>query len=88
MSATQRSYREITDRLVEILEQGTVPWHKPWNSGEPCQNLTTRRPYRGINPFVLNCRDTPARVFPEIDRFFLDNRETLQYGSQYDESAY
>ena len=56
MSATQRSYREITDRLVEILEQGTVPWHKPWNSGEPCQNLTTRRPYRGINPFVLNCQ--------------------------------
>lgn len=56
MSATNRSYREITDTLIELLEQGTVPWRKPWNAGEPCQNLTSRRPYRGINPFVLNCQ--------------------------------
>ncbi len=55
MSATAKSYREVTDRIVSLLEQGTVPWHKPWSvpGGEP-QNLTSRKPYRGINPFLLN----------------------------------
>lgn len=55
MSATERSYREITDKIVSLLEDGTVPWHKPWSvpGGEP-QNLISRKPYRGINPFLLN----------------------------------
>ena len=56
MSATQQSYQSITDRLVELLEEGTIPWRKPWNSGEPCQNLLSKKPYRGINPFILNCQ--------------------------------
>ncbi len=55
MSATQKSYQEVTDRIVALLEQGTVPWHKPWSvpGGEP-QNLSSRKPYRGVNPFLLN----------------------------------
>jgi hypothetical protein len=24
------SYERITERIVSLLEQGTVPWHKPW----------------------------------------------------------
>ena len=23
-------YTVITDRIITALEQGTVPWHKPW----------------------------------------------------------
>ena len=55
MSVTQKSYQEVTDRIVALLEQGTVPWHKPWSvpGGEP-QNLVSRKPYRGVNPFLLN----------------------------------
>ena len=55
MSVTQTSYQEITDKIVGLLESGVVPWHKPWSvpGGEP-QNLISRRPYRGINPFLLN----------------------------------
>lgn len=48
-------YQEITDSIVRALEKGTVPWHKPWRTtgfGGPA-NLTTRRPYRGINIFLL-----------------------------------
>ena len=26
-------YQIITDRLIAILEAGTVPWRKPWNYG-------------------------------------------------------
>jgi antirestriction protein ArdC len=47
-------YDSITERIVTLLEQGTVPWHKPWNAntGWP-RNFVTKRPYRGINVFLL-----------------------------------
>jgi len=50
-------YEVITARIVEKLEAGTVPWHKPWNveTGAP-RNLTSGRPYRGINIFLLGCQ--------------------------------
>jgi antirestriction protein ArdC len=49
-----QSYERITERIVSLLEQGTVPWHKPWHvqTGLP-RNLITQKPYRGINPFLL-----------------------------------
>ena len=49
-----KSYERITERIVGMLEQGTVPWHKPWQvkTGLP-RNLVTKKPYRGINPFLL-----------------------------------
>ncbi len=49
-----KSYERITDRITDLLSQGTVPWHKPWRvtTGLP-RNLVTQKPYRGINPFVL-----------------------------------
>ncbi|MDR3413272.1 MAG: zincin-like metallopeptidase domain-containing protein [Formivibrio sp.] len=49
-----KSYDRITERIVSLLEQGTVPWHKPWQvtTGLP-RNLVTKRPYRGINTFLL-----------------------------------
>jgi len=47
-------YQIMTDRILTLLEQGTVPWHKPWDSatGLP-RNLFSQRPYRGINVWVL-----------------------------------
>ncbi|TAK97416.1 MAG: DUF1738 domain-containing protein [Verrucomicrobia bacterium] len=49
-----QSYERITKRIVALLEQGTVPWHKPWTvkTGLP-RNLVTQKPYRGINVFLL-----------------------------------
>jgi antirestriction protein ArdC len=47
-------YASITRRIVTLLEQGTVPWHKPWKvtTGLP-RNFVTKKPYRGINVFLL-----------------------------------
>jgi antirestriction protein ArdC len=25
------AYQLITDRIVTLLNTGTIPWHKPWN---------------------------------------------------------
>ena len=49
-----KSYDRITERIVNLLSQGTVPWHKPWQvkTGLP-RNLITQKPYRGINVFLL-----------------------------------
>lgn len=44
-------YQSITDRFVEQLKRGTVPWQKPWTTG--VQNIVSRKFYRGINAFTL-----------------------------------
>jgi len=48
-------YEMVTDRILELLERGEVPWHKPWSGGGPAMNLVSRKPYRGINCFLLAC---------------------------------
>jgi antirestriction protein ArdC len=49
------AYDRITERIVALLKQGTVPWQKPWTAkaGWP-RNLVSRKPYRGINVFLLH----------------------------------
>jgi len=49
-----QAYERITDRIIALLEQGTVPWHKPWSAktGWP-QNYVSHKTYRGINVFLL-----------------------------------
>ena len=46
-------YQVITDRIIEKLEQGTVPWHKPWRSIGAPRNLASKKPYRGVNVWLL-----------------------------------
>lgn len=47
-------YQIVTDRIVEMLEKGTVPWRKPWSTaGSLPKNLVSQKAYSGINPFLL-----------------------------------
>lgn len=46
-------YSVITERIIEKLEAGTVPWHKPWRSIGAPRNLVSRKLYRGINVWLL-----------------------------------
>jgi len=43
-------HEAITERFIEQLKGGTVPWRKPWFS---VQNIVSRQPYRGINALLL-----------------------------------
>jgi antirestriction protein ArdC len=45
-------YEIITEQILEELQKGEVPWRKPWHSLPPA-NLITKKPYRGINVFLL-----------------------------------
>jgi antirestriction protein ArdC len=49
-------YGYITDKIMEELEAGCVPWHKPWKSPDGVRvpmNYASKKPYRGVNTFLL-----------------------------------
>lgn len=50
-------YQIVTDRVIELLEAGTVPWNKPWVGGaaQVPKNLASGKPYKGINLWLLGC---------------------------------
>ncbi|NVN91927.1 MAG: DUF1738 domain-containing protein [Desulfuromonadales bacterium] len=50
-------YEMINNRIMELLEQGTVPWRKPWSaqSNFP-RNIVSKKEYRGVNVFLLACQ--------------------------------
>jgi len=45
-------YDIVTERILAELEKGQVPWRKPWRTLPPA-NLISKKPYRGINMFLL-----------------------------------
>ncbi|MDM8356624.1 zincin-like metallopeptidase domain-containing protein [Pandoraea communis] len=54
--------RDLTDEIVDLIEQGAAPWQKPW-SGDAAgrflqmpHNATTGRAYRGGNAIYLMVR--------------------------------
>jgi antirestriction protein ArdC len=48
-------YQDVTNRIIQALEAGTTPWICPWVGGDPAAtNLSTGKPYRGINILLLN----------------------------------
>lgn len=58
MNKKNLAYKVITDKIIEKLEEGVVPWVKPWQACGAPKNLISKKEYRSINAFVLNlCGD-------------------------------
>jgi antirestriction protein ArdC len=61
MSQIQRLglYEEVTSRIIAELEEGRLPWVRPWDSTRcPCmmpRNAVSGRIYSGINVLILWC---------------------------------
>lgn len=49
---SEKIYEMITNRMIQLLEQGVVPWRRPWRVGAAV-NWKTQKPYRGINTLLL-----------------------------------
>jgi antirestriction protein ArdC len=47
-------YEIVTDKIIGMLEAGVVPWRRPWSSAGLPRNLVSKKPYRGINHFLLS----------------------------------
>src|SRR6266436_1373367 len=45
-------YEIVTEQVIKQLESGLAPWRKPWRTLPPA-NLISKKPYRGINVFLL-----------------------------------
>lgn len=48
-------YQIVTERILEALAKGVVPWRKPWRTETP-KNLISGRDYRGVNIFLLSAQ--------------------------------
>lgn len=46
-------YGNFTQLILDKLEQGVVPWYQPWNCNGLPSNYLTKKPYRGINLWLL-----------------------------------
>jgi len=48
-------YQIVTDQVIDLLEQGKIPWSKPWRGGAAGmpKNAISKKPYRGVNVFLL-----------------------------------
>ena len=49
-------YQEVTDRIIEYLEAGTVPWTNPIKRGTGDgwpKNMDSGKRYQAINVFLL-----------------------------------
>ncbi len=47
-------YQEITNLIIEKLEQGFIPWHRPWSAYGAAASYITKKPYRGVNALLMN----------------------------------
>lgn len=46
-------YAEITNRLIAEMEQGIIPWRKPWAAAGLAVSNTTGKPYSLLNQMLL-----------------------------------
>lgn len=46
-------YEIVTERILDELAKGRIPWRRPWRTEGPAINYVTRKEYRGINRLLL-----------------------------------
>ena len=47
-------YEMVTDRIIEQLEQGCIPWQRPWTGVQSdAYNIVSKRPYSLLNQMLL-----------------------------------
>ena len=68
-------YQKVTDLIINQMEQGTLPWQRPWNAYGLPKNYKSDKEYRGINAFLLN-------LFPFEYPYFLTFRQAKEYGGK------
>ena len=62
-------YQMVTDRIIEELQKGIIPWHKPWSgaglSNGGAVNYVSRKPYSMLNQMLLG-REGEYLTFKQI----------------------
>ena len=58
-------FQEITNRMIAELEQGIIPWQKPWSGAQGAISHTTGKRYSLLNQMLLGCRSGEFVTFNE-----------------------
>ncbi len=56
-------YQIVNDKIIEQLNNGTVPWRKPWTDAGLPQNIISKKFYRGINMMMLGMEGYEHNLF-------------------------
>jgi len=57
-------YTEVTNRIIEKLETGCIPWIKPWHTENTLdKNIKTGNEYNGINRIILGMSGYQSNVW-------------------------
>ena len=67
-------YQIVTDRIVDMMSQGIIPWQKPWTYAggkdddlRNCAiNYTTRKPYSMLNQWLLGFRPGEYLTYKQV----------------------
>lgn len=76
-----KAYEIITERILQKLAEGVIPWRKPWAgaNGMP-KNTISRKEYRGVNVFLLHMQGYASL-------YWLTFRQARQLGGSVKEGA-
>jgi antirestriction protein ArdC len=61
-------YALVTNQIIDLLEKGIAPWQQPWIDAGIPMNLISKRPYRGINLWLLLSLNYPRNLFLTWDQ--------------------
>lgn len=88
-TARKDIHQLVTDRIVQQLEQGNIPWYKPWQGEgatlELPYNKVSQNHYNGINNLLLWCTAHEKQfASPEWATFkqWSENKETIRKGEK------
>ena len=56
-------YAIVTNRIIEHLEKGAVPWYKTWTEAGLPKNLVSGKHYKGINVWLLSALNYQQNYF-------------------------
>ena len=57
--ATNNAYQMVTDRIIDMMNKGIIPWHRPWHFNgiedgtAQAISYTSRRAYSLLNQWLL-----------------------------------
>jgi antirestriction protein ArdC len=55
-------YATVTEKVIKLLEQGVVPWRRPWSAAGAPRNLVSKKVYRGSISSYSRPPDTSHRT--------------------------
>ena len=74
--------QQITQQIIESLQQGIVPWKRPWSADKNCgrpTNAVTKNLYNGINILLLALH---SHAYRSDGKFFATYKQWQSIGGQ------